>query len=419
MVDVVNNKLASDSVNRRVRAVRAHGTWRNTPFERIAGAVSRRVGDLLGAPVAVLDEQGLVLASNTPDLVGRAHGERHGMSRGEHVRIPLDIGGKHGTLVISSSPGKTVSRRLAQGLVELVVNEEHTCNRMLNRHERKNAFIHDLLNGLIDDEQMILHEARLLGLDFGPPRAVLLIDAAEYILAGDESTPASDTQVQQRAQIIINQIVSFFHLPNDTICAYIGAGEVAVLKASNTRNLATWVDHAGEADNTNSSWANLVALRRAAEGLLNHIHRNLHISVSIGIGRYHPGICGLAGSYQDAQAAMSLGRQFHGHSCIHSLDRLGIAAFIGLSDERTKMELATYLLSPLVNETDLIKTLTAFFEENCCPSSTAQQLAIHRNTLSYRLDKITALTGLDPRRFDDLVQIRLALLLRSCVVSAS
>ena len=47
------------------------------------------------------------------------------------------------------------------------------------------------------------------------------------------------------------------------------------------------------------------------------------------------------------------------------------------------------------------------------PSLAATELSIHRNTLSYRLDKIASLTGLDPRRFDDAVQIRLALLLRS------
>ena len=58
-----------------------------------------------------------------------------------------------------------------------------------------------------------------------------------------------------------------------------------------------------------------------------------------------------------------------------------------------------------------------FFAENCCPSSTASQLCIHRNTLSYRLDKIKLLTGLDPRQFDDAVQIRLALLLRKLSLS--
>ena len=43
----------------------------------------------------------------------------------------------------------------------------------------------------------------------------------------------------------------------------------------------------------------------------------------------------------------------------------------------------------------------------------ARALGIHRNTLSYRLDKIASLTGLDARRFDAAVQIRLALLLRA------
>ena len=46
-------------------------------------------------------------------------------------------------------------------------------------------------------------------------------------------------------------------------------------------------------------------------------------------------------------------------------------------------------------------------------TSTAYRLGIHRNTLNYRLDKVATLTGLDPHRFDDAVQIRLALELRS------
>jgi carbohydrate diacid regulator len=54
-----------------------------------------------------------------------------------------------------------------------------------------------------------------------------------------------------------------------------------------------------------------------------------------------------------------------------------------------------------------------FFAEDCCNAPTAGRLAIHRNTLSYRLDKITSLTGLDPRHFDHAVQIRLALVVRA------
>ncbi len=86
---------------------------------------------------------------------------------------------------------------------------------------------------------------------------------------------------------------------------------------------------------------------------------------------------------------------------------------MGLSDESTKIDLAKHLLSPLDQEPDLLETLDAFFVENCCASATANRLSIHRNTLSYRLDKMTSLAGFDPRRFDDAMQIRLALLLRS------
>lgn len=135
-------------------------------------------------------------------------------------------------------------------------------------------------------------------------------------------------------------------------------------------------------------------------------------SISIGIGRYHPGIRGLARSYQDARVALSLGCRFHDRNQVHCLDRLGIAAFIGVADEQTKIELATYLLSPLDHEPELLATLDAFFASDLSPSSTASRLSIHRNTLSYRVDKITSLTGINPRRFDDAVQIRLALLLR-------
>lgn len=218
--------------------------------------------------------------------------------------------------------------------------------------------------------------------------------------------------IQQRANLVIGSIVSFFQLPNDTICAYLGDGEVVVLKASDTKNLGNWANRGDVPEQCSSSWANLTALKRAARALLMRLQDDTGTSINIGIGRYHPGIRGLAQSYQDARAALSLGSRFRGHNQVHCLDGLGIAAFIGIGDERTKIELATYLLSPLDHEPELIATLDAFFAEDCCPSTTANRLSIHRNTLSYRLDKINLLTGFNPRRFDDAVQMRLALLLR-------
>ncbi|MBC8159582.1 MAG: helix-turn-helix domain-containing protein [Roseiflexaceae bacterium] len=286
--------------------------------------------------------------------------------------------------------------------------------------ELKHRFIYSLLHTTNHDEPAILREASLLGMDFTPPRAVLLIDAAVYILApGAGGYDAAAEHQLQRAQQVIRAIVRFFRLPNDTICAYIGNGEVVVLKASDSKNLIMWAHKEDWSGQGSPLWMNLRALERAGEELLGHLRHEFNDAVCIGIGRHHAGVRGLARSYQDAQAALSLGRHFCSAGGVYCLDRLGIAAFIGISDDQTKADLATFLLSPLDHEPELLHTLNVFFAEDCLPSATAQRLNIHRNTLSYRLEKTASLLGLHPRRFDDAVQIRLALMLRQYRATSS
>ncbi len=391
-------------------------------FERVAKIVAQRVAQLLCAEVFVIDEQGIAIACSNPKLIGLFFNRICAKNIQKYLQVPFSFDTQVGEVIIGKPMnGEEISPRLAQVIVELVINQTAVIDALPNQHELKNKFIYDLLHGLIDDEATVLRYSKLLGLDLTPPRAVILIDAADYILGNNISQKCEietlEAQVRRRATLVIGSVVSFFHLPNDTICADLGDGEVAVLKASDTKNLGSWADYGDVPDQKgrgypSPTWANLTALKRAAEGLLTRLRGDTGASISIGVGRYHPGIRGLAQSYQDARAALSLGCKFGDRNQVHCLDKLGIAAFIGVADEQTKIELATYLLSPLNHEPELLATLDAFFAQNCCPSYTASQLSIHRNTLSYRLDKITLLTGLDPRRFDDAVQIRLALLLR-------
>lgn len=393
----------------------------NARFERVAEVVMERTAELLGGRVFVIDGRGTIISSNDRAVLNLPLEGVVDEGLPNYLKVPLTLDGVSGAVVVGEPVnGEVVPQRLAQALVEMTISQTTAVHRRPNQHELKNKFIHDLLHGLLSDETAILRDAKVLGMDFGPPRAVILIDASNYILSSQESgrVEAADVQLRRRAQLVIGSVVSFFHLPNDTICAYIGDGEVAVLKASNTKNLATWADREDVVDSVSPSWANLTALRRAGEALVRRLRSDTNAPISVGIGRYHPGVTGLARSYQDARAALSLGRHFHGQNQVHCLDGLGVAAFVGVSDERTKVDLATYLLSPLDHEPELLETLEVFFNENCLPSASAQRLLIHRNTLGYRLDKITSLTGLDPRRFDDAVQIRLALLLRSLSASA-
>lgn len=382
-----------------------------TDSDRIATAISDRVATLLRATVRISDEHGQVVAASS-----RRHARSRRRARSASapldIRLPLRLESLAGEVMITPpvDDAEVISPRLASALLELVIHDVTVVDQLPNQHDLKNRFIYDLLRGTAADLGAARRDAKLLGMNLDPPRAVLLIDAADYIV-GDDPEMATPDEIRRRSQLVIASIVDFFRLPDDTICASSGDGEVAVLKASDGKNLEHWVEPPGAV--SSSSWADLAALKRAGRALLVRLHHDTGSTINIGIGRYHPGIPGLARSYQDAQAALALGRLAHGQNRVHSLEGLGIPSFVGLADEQTKQELAAHLLSPLDDEPELIETVRVFFAEDCSPSTTAERLAIHRNTLAYRLDKITSMTGLNPRRFDDAVQIRLALVLRS------
>ena len=59
---------------------------------------------------------------------------------------------------------------------------------------------------------------------------------------------------------------------------------------------------------------------------------------------------------------------------------------------------------------ETLATVNSFFENNLNISETARKMYLHRNTLGYRLDKITRTTGLDVKTFDDALTFKIALM---------
>lgn len=387
-------------------------------YQPVASKIAAKLHDLLKAPVLLVNYDGLVIASShQPDVGQPLHGV---LPDGTPplVRMPLsfDCDRLAGEVIVSQGDELTpASARLTRALVEEVINHITIAEWLPAQTELKNKFIYDTLHGKITDPGELLREAQILGMDLSQPRAVILVNARDYIYPSvRESWTVGETshvRARQRARFIVSSIVGFFELPDDTICADIGDGEIAVLKASSHQTLRRWSDD--DAGTSADTWVDLPALRRAATALLKRLRNDTQASISIGIGRYHPGTDGLARSYNDARIALTIGSRYYGTDRVHSVDDLGLAAFVGSADERTKADLASHLLNPLRDEPDLLETLTVFFEEACCPSLAASRLAIHRNTLGHRLGKIALLVGLDPRDFDDAVQLRVALLVQS------
>lgn len=109
-------------------------------------------------------------------------------------------------------------------------------------------------------------------------------------------------------------------------------------------------------------------------------------------------------SLENAEMAMEIGIRVKPSSKIYSYDELKF--FIHLSYDNKEALVA--LLSSLDksgNKLELIQTLQAYVEENGDINNVASKLNIHRNTLSYRLERIHQLTGKNPKVLLELFEL--------------
>lgn len=124
----------------------------------------------------------------------------------------------------------------------------------------------------------------------------------------------------------------------------------------------------------------------------------------------------LSQALKEAEAALEVGKIFYADHRVSAYASLGIGRLLY---QLPKPLCETYLQEvfggelPEVFDEETLNLVEKFFENNLNTSEAARKLYIHRNTLIYRLDKIQKETGLDLRRFDDAILVKVGLLVRA------
>jgi sugar diacid utilization regulator/putative methionine-R-sulfoxide reductase with GAF domain len=111
-------------------------------------------------------------------------------------------------------------------------------------------------------------------------------------------------------------------------------------------------------------------------------------------------------AYREALIALDVARQ-HKRTASAVYDRAGVVGMIlGLRHEAGMQRFLELNFGQLLKEAEkrrdqFIQTLRVYFDVNCSQEAAAQRLGVHRKTISYRLSKISDLTGLDLSTHDD------------------
>lgn len=146
-------------------------------------------------------------------------------------------------------------------------------------------------------------------------------------------------------------------------------------------------------------------LRIEMEHLLLHIKWKLKIDVAVGIGEPEDYL-NLTKSFNQAEQAVEVSKKF---GRIVFENELQFDLILQSIPQQTKEEFIRRTLAPIEKDTELLHNLRVWFGENQSMQNTAKKLHIHKNTLSYRLQKVEQMTGLSVSEIDDVLLIFLGL----------
>jgi carbohydrate diacid regulator len=308
--------------------------------------------------------------------------------------------GAFGLIDASGLASETIS--LLQGLSEVIVHQHFLLDKMQSPEIARSTFVKEMLQAPNIDHEAIFRQADILQLNLRTSQAVILAHLENFeenlhAATTHLSTEEQRMQLSQEVDKIAAAVREGFDNFSDNITSYIGDDTFVILKGiggttPNTLNTIKFLNEKG----------------RYVHELLQKLPQKTQ--VTIGVGQYYPNLGGLRKSYQDAKLALQVGHKVWGRGKVYHIKQVGMFVTLANISQDRKAELAHQILHPLLRDAQLYKTVREFLASGLNLTEASKKLHIHRNTLIYRLDKTKKLINLDPRHFDDALQIKLGLM---------
>lgn len=122
-------------------------------------------------------------------------------------------------------------------------------------------------------------------------------------------------------------------------------------------------------------------------------------NIRVGVGRLARNLSDFPTSYREAQEALFIAKITNGAMVVHHFNDLGIwRLLLRVEDESELERMSDYYLNALTRhdqeqQTNWLRTLETFLDQNGNLRATARALELHRNTVTYQLDHISQLLG--------------------------
>jgi carbohydrate diacid regulator len=377
-------------------------------LEHFAQDIAEKTTEILGYPISITDKEGYIIGSTDRTRLGIFHQPSLEVLKKNDlvtcytqeepkilpgVSVPLMFNNKPiGVLGIVGDPGDVeMYVHLVKNQVEMMCQEAFRKEVLELESKMVEVFVQQIIHFENDaNTDHILQYAKSLGYDLDTSRACLLIDIGIDMNALHNRSSVSDRfslpYFQREALDFLNLI--FRETKND-IVSFLNVERFIIIKAF--RSDAAYA-------------AFLEKLEQKLENLNKFLESKYQFSASIAMGDLKKGIRGIAESYRNASKAMQVGKRENRKPQLYLYDDWDITLKLLpkelSSDLRKKL---TSIIRPLIEQDNfdiLSATFLGYCKHNMNVSETSRSLFIHRNTIIYRLERISELTSLHTGNFE-------------------
>lgn len=411
------NQILSHILSKKVSALETVNKIHNSLTDIVLQgegiqSICSKLCELTGYPVAIFSSNNRMIAFSDKQekiyyLVSESRlikeFERCNSTESSSTKI-LEIQGKrfvitpiivekkiYGFLVMfgySSLAGELNIKALEQGAIVVALEFLKEKNIQEIKKTMMKDLVNDLLEGNGSNPDVLKERGRYFDWNLKEGRQVIIVDVEKF-----------NTYYREKGQNVKN-IQEFKNLFLDTVKITIRkVDSKAIVTDKNDRAVVLISIPTGYKKSLNSLY---LYTKKIASNIQQEVTLNLNgMKINLGIGRYYESIENLPKSYKEALEALNLGKKIVGSGKVIHFNDLGIyKLLLDVSDENQLKDFALNHLQPLIKQdeqhgTELMATLEAYLRNDKKIYKTAKELFVHRNTVRYRIKKISGILGID------------------------
>ena len=366
----------------------------------LAQQIVDRTMSIIGHNINVMNAAGTIIGSRDAERIGQKHdGAVLALNHGDSLELDEQScqslqGVKPGINMLLHFKGEVVGvvgvtgnpehirafAQLVKMTAELTIEQASLVEQLQWDRRHQEEFVSAWLNQQLSDSE--LHDwAQRLSIDLATPRVAIVIELKA------ENAPVSLNSVRGVVDVL-------YRSEDKPLVAIMSMNEIVVLKPLRS--------------SSNSDQSVLESIQR-------RLTTNQIDDVRLAIGQRFDGAALLPLSYLSAKQVLAVGRRSHPEQTMLGFSEYRLPVLLAPLADSWQGEQLAQAMATLVSADksgQLVKTLEAYFQANGNANDCANALYIHRNTLRYRLDKISEVTGISTQDFTGLTELYIASQLR-------